>query len=200
MAVQSRFGVARRAAGVTHGRGRVFVKLWPGVGGRLFADPGFVTLQAGDAAVFNQFFGQRRCVAQGDEVFDAGAAAVHGFDDGQEAHVKTQHRVFGVVGDPDDLVWVQARVQRVQHFARAAHAKVQLHVSVTVPRQRGHAVAEVELQAIEGVGHLAAALGHLFVGVTVNIAFDAARNDFSVTVVALCEFDQRRDQQVLALH
>ena len=43
---------------------------------------------------------------------------VHRLDDGQEGHVEAQHPVFGVVGDPGDLVGVQARVEGVQHAAR----------------------------------------------------------------------------------
>ena len=76
-------------------------------------------------------------------VFDARR---DGFDQRQEGEVEEQHLVFGVVGDVDDLVGVQARVERVQHRARAGDRVVELHVAVAVPGERGDAVAGLDAQ------------------------------------------------------
>jgi hypothetical protein len=72
---------------------------------------------------------------------------------GREAQVEEQDLVFRVVGDPHDLVGVQARVQRVQHGPGARRGVVQLHVTVAVPGQRGHAVAEADAALGQRVGH-----------------------------------------------
>ena len=68
-------------------------------------------------------------------------------DQRQEGQVEEQDLVFGMVGDPDDLVGMQARVERVQHRARAGDRVVQLQVAVAVPGQRGDAVAELDAAA-----------------------------------------------------
>ena len=88
-------------------------------------------------------------------MFDCVALAVHGLNDGKEAHVKAQHLVFGMVGNPRDLVWVQTRIDGVQHAAAAADAKVQLKVAIPVPCQGSHAVAEPQLESIKRMGNLA---------------------------------------------
>ena len=111
VAVQNAFGVAGRAAGVAQARCRVFIKHRPVVLRGLGLYQRFVTVQIRDAAVGWQFVG----VAERDVMLNGAAAVVDGFDDGQKRHVKTQHLVLGVVGNPDNLVRVQARVQRVQN-------------------------------------------------------------------------------------
>jgi len=125
---------------------------------------------------------------------------VHRLHQRQEGHVKAQHLVFGVVDDPGNLVRVQAGVDGVQHAARATHAKVHLHVAVAIPGQGRHTVAELQLLGIQCVGQLAGAGRQVAVGVTVDIAFHPARDDFCITVVALGKLDQRRNKQRLALH
>jgi hypothetical protein len=125
---------------------------------------------------------------------------VHGLHQRQEAQVEAQDLVFGVVGDPRDLVGVQARVDGVQHAAAAAHAVVQLQVAIAVPGQRGDAVAEQQLLAVQRIGHLPGTRCDTAPRGAVNIAFDTARDDLAVAVVALDELDQRRDQKRLVLH
>jgi len=196
VAVQRRLGVARGAAGVAHARCRVLIELGPGVVGRVGTDPGLVARQAGDAGIRRQFVG----VAQRHPLLDGRALGMHGLHQGQKVQVKAQHLVFGVVGDPGDLLGVQARVDGVQHAARAAHTEVHLHVAVAVPGQRGHAVAELQAQPVERIGQAACALAQVLVGVAVDVALHAPRDDFGVAMVAFCELDQRRDQQGLALH
>ena len=46
-----------------------------------------------------------------------GQLRVHRLHQRQEGQVEAQHLVLGVVGDPGDLVRVQARVDGVQHAA-----------------------------------------------------------------------------------
>ena len=46
-----------------------------------------------------------------------GQRGVHRLHQRQEGQVEAQHLVFGVVGDPGDLVGMQARVDGVQHAA-----------------------------------------------------------------------------------
>ncbi|MNT51041.1 hypothetical protein D3C72_1879890 [compost metagenome] len=125
---------------------------------------------------------------------------MHRLHQRQEAQVEAQDLVFGMVGDPRDLVGVQARVDGVQHAAAAAHAVVQLQVAVAVPGQGGDAVAEQQLLAIQRIGHLPGARCDVAPGATVDIALDTARDDLAVAVVALDELDQRRDQKRLVLH
>ena len=91
-------------------------------------------------------------------MFDGGAARMHGLHQRQEAQVKTQHLVFCVVGDPGNLVRVQARVDGMQDPARATHAVIDFKVAIAVPGQRGNPVAKRQLQPIQRIGHFAGAL------------------------------------------
>jgi len=63
-------------------------------------------------------------------------------------------------------------------------------VAVAVPGQGGHPGAESELQPVQGIGHLARTPGDILVGVAVQVALDAARNDLAFAMVAFGEFDQ----------
>ena len=98
---------------------------------------------------------------------------------GRKRQVEEQHLVFGVVGDPHDLVRMQARVERVQHRARARHRVVQLHVAIAVPRQRRDAVAEARRRARRARWPCGARGGEVAVGVAVDVALDAARHDLA---------------------
>ena len=60
-----------------------------------------------------------------------------------------------MIGNPDNLVRVQARIERMQHPTRTTHAEIQFQVTVTVPCECGHPVAEGQFQPIQGVGNLA---------------------------------------------
>jgi hypothetical protein len=124
----------------------------------------------------------------------------HGGDQRQEGEVEEQHLVFGVVGDVGDLVGVQARVDGVQHRARARHRVVQLHVAVAVPGQRGHAVAHLDAQTRQRVGHAARTRGQFLVGGAVDVAFDPARHDLAFGVVPFGVNDEGRNQQRLLHH
>jgi hypothetical protein len=123
-------------------------------------------------------------------VLDGGATAVDRLDNRQKRHVKTQHLVFGVVRNPDDLVGMQTWVEGVQDAPRATDTEVQLQVPVAVPGQCRHAVAERQIHAVQGIGHLARACRQVFVGVAMDIAFDPAGDDFSLAVVPIRKIDQ----------
>jgi hypothetical protein len=56
------------------------------------------------------------------------------------------------------------------------------------------------VQAVQRIGHLPRACRHVTPGVAVNVAFNPARDDFGVAMVALGKIDQGGNQQRLALH
>ena len=120
-----------------------------------------------------------------------GATAEYGFDDGQEGHVKAHHLVFGMVGNPDNLVRVQTRVERVQNPTGTAHTKIQLQMAVAIPGQCSHAVTECDFHLIQRIGHLAGPRAHILIGIAVQITFDAPGNHLSLAVVAFREYEQR---------
>jgi hypothetical protein len=76
-----------------------------------------------------------------DEVPDRLDARRDRLDHRQEGEVEEQHAILGVVGDVDDLVGMQARVERVQHRAQSRDRVVELEVAVAVPGERRDAVA-----------------------------------------------------------
>ena len=102
MAVERSLGVARGATGVAHARRRVFIQGRPFVGIGLFAHPTFVADQTWNATVSGQFVG----VAQGHPMLDCGATRMDLLGNRQKRHVKAHDLVFGMVGNPHNLVRV----------------------------------------------------------------------------------------------
>jgi hypothetical protein len=127
---------------------------------------------------------------------DEGLDSIHTrsdrFDQWQKGQIEEQDLVFGVVGDPDHLVRMQARVQRVQHGTRTGHRVVQLHVAVAIPCQRSDAVSELDTAHGQGIGHAAGALGQLAVALAVHVAFNPTRDHLLSAVVALSVHQQVR--------
>ena len=60
-----------------------------------------------------------------------------------------------MVGNPGDLVRVQARIECMQHAPSAADAEIQFQMPVTVPGQRRNTVPECQIQGFQGIGNLA---------------------------------------------
>ena len=102
MAVQRRLGVACGATRVAHARGRVFIQRGPYIVCGLLAHPAFVADQAWNATVSGQFVG----VAQGHPLLDCGASRMDLLGNRQKRHVKAHDLVFGMVGNPHNLVRV----------------------------------------------------------------------------------------------
>ena len=136
----------------------------------------------------------------GDEGLDGLHARGDRLDQRQEREVEEEDGVLRVIGDPHDLVRMQPGVERVQHGAGTRHRVVQLHVAVAVPGERRDTIAEADAVRGQRVGHAARALGEVAVGLAMQVAFDAARDDFLVAVVTLRMGEERRDQQRLLHH
>jgi hypothetical protein len=56
---------------------------------------------------------------------------------------------------------------------------------VAIPRQRPDALARLDAERREGIGHAAGALRKIPIAVTVNVSFDTPRNDFLIAVMAI---------------
>ena len=123
-----------------------------------------------------------------------------GLDQRQEGQVEEQHLVFGVVGDVGDLFRMQAGIDRVQDRAGAGHRVIQFHVAVAVPRQRGNALAHLDAESLQSMGGAPRAPVAVGIGVPVDVAFDPARNDLDVAVMACGKFDNAGDEQGLVHH
>ena len=102
-----------------------------------------------------------------------------------------------MIEDVADLLGKQARVDRVHHGAAPRHRVVQLEVPEAVPRQRRDAIAHCHAQPAQRLRELARAQFGVRVRVAMNAAFDGARNDFGVAVIARRVRQQRRNQQRL---
>jgi len=111
--IQHALGVARGPRGVAQRRGGVFIQLRPviSVGGGLHQV--VIAQQVRDF----RLGGHVRAVCHGDEMPDRLVAMRRCLDQRQKGQVEAQNLVARVVGNPDQLVGVQARVQRVQDQA-----------------------------------------------------------------------------------
>ena len=62
----------------------------------------------------------------------------------QQDVIDDQKPIFGVLDDVDQIVRVEAKVQRVEDATRSWNAEVGLQVGVVVPHERRHAITAVE--------------------------------------------------------
>ena len=116
-------------------------------------------------------------------------------DQRHERQVEQDVPVVGVVDDVGDLLGEQARVDGVAHrpACRRWRSRSRSDGSRSRPAcRRGRSLAP---RGRQRVGELARAAMRVAVGVAVDAAFDHARHDLGVAVVALRVPDQRRDQQ-----
>ena len=175
--IEHALGVARCAGGVAEAAGGIFREVAPAHILRTPVDPDVEGNRA------ELVLGHRVGAGIDDEGFDGFELALDGLDDRQEGLVEDEDLVFGVVGDPGDLLRVEARVDRVQDRADAHGAVPGGHVAFGVPAEGRDPVAEDDAGVLEGRGDL---LGHgveLRVGGARDVAFDAARDDFAVAVL-----------------
>ena len=123
-----------------------------------------------------------------------------GFNDRQEGLVEDQHLVFSVIGDPGNLLRVQARIDRVQHRADPHRAIPGGHVTFGVPAQRGHPVAHADAAVQQRIGHLFGLVEEFGIGHADNIAFHTPGDDFPSGVDAVRVFENSVNRQRPVLH
>jgi hypothetical protein len=86
---------------------------------------------------------------------------------------------------------MQARIDRVQHAARAGNREIEFQMPVARSMPAWRPDRRAPIQATQGVGHLAGAPVQVAIGVPVKVAFDPPRDDFGVAVVPIRVLDQR---------
>ena len=122
VAVQRGFWIASGATGVAHAGCGVFIKARPLVIRRLISYPRLIAHQVCNTSIGRQFID----IAHGHPLADGFALAVHSLNDGKKSHIKAEHLVFGMVGNPSNLIWMQTWIDGVQDTATSAHTKIQL--------------------------------------------------------------------------
>jgi hypothetical protein len=88
------------------------------------------------------------------------------------------------IDDERDLLGKKARVDRVTHGADARRAVIALQMPITVPGQCADPVTRSDIKADQRLRQLFGAFFAIAVGVSMNIAFDTPRDDFSVAEMA----------------
>ncbi len=117
-----------------------------------------------------------------------------------EGGIEEQRLIFGVVGDIDQLIEEQPRVQRVIDPADAGDAVPRLDMTRGVPRHRGDAVAQGEAGTVERMRHPASAAAGLAIIGADDRAFRTAAHDLPVAVIERRVIDDLVDQQRPVLH
>jgi len=95
-----------------------------------------------------------------------------------------------MIGDVRNLLRVQPRVDGVQYRAHTGDTVIRFEVPVTVPRQRRDPVAHPDAAVRQSIRKLARAPVAFPIVVSMNIALDAAGNDFSIAVITVSVADQ----------
>ena len=122
------------------------------------------------------------------------------FHGGQQVEVDEEELILGVVHDVDDLLGKEPRIDRVADRTHAGDAVVEFEVAVAVPGQRADAVAGLDAEREQRLGHLLRALVGVAVGVAVDRPFDGAGDDLGIAVVEGGMLDELRNQKRAVLH
>src|SRR5207245_10879559 len=113
-------------------------------------------------------------------------------DQRDKARIDKEQPVRGVIDYVDDLVFEQPRVDRVADRADARDPVIELEMAKGVPGECPDAVAGSDPQPQQRASEpLRSALG-LAVGISVARAFNSARDDFRVLMIASCMVEYRR--------
>ena len=75
-------------------------------------------------------------------------------NDGKESHIKAEHFVLCVIGNPCNLVRMQTGIDGVQYTATTAYPEIQLQMAIAIPGQSSYAVTERQLGRVQGVRYL----------------------------------------------
>ena len=162
MAVEHAFRVARGTRGVAERAGCLLVQLRPLKISALSRHDLFI-------AEHVRPIGLRHVLAGGhdDPALNTRALASDALDQRPEVGIKKDVAIFSMVDDVDDLFREQPRIDRVTNKARAGGAVIGLHVPVVVPRQRGDAIALLQIPGLHGIGQLPGAEKTVSIGIAV---------------------------------
>ena len=94
-----------------------------------------------------------------------------------------------MIDDVDQLLWKQARVNRMTHVATAGGRVVGFKMAIIIPCQGGNAITLRQVPPRDGVGQLTHATKGLPVGVTMTGVVVGHRNNFGTTVYRFCVLD-----------
>ena len=155
------------------------------------ADERLVVDQPVDARVLRQVHG----VGEGDVVRQGTGLCGEELCQAHERVVEEQGDVLGVIDDVAQLLEREARVDGVEHRAKAGHREVDLEVPLRVPGDGGDAVAPLDAHGLQGVGELADTPGHVAPRGVMRRPLDGARHHLRGRMESRRELDLLRDEQ-----
>ena len=94
-----------------------------------------------------------RAISQDDEAFDVFKLWRQSLDQRDEGQVQHQHARGRMVQDPGDLIWKQARIDRVVNGANAGDAIPGFHMAPSIPGERGDTVTQLDAIALKALGN-----------------------------------------------
>ena len=194
VAVLHALGIAGGTAGVAQARRRIFRHVGPRRIHALGRQQILITeqVQAG--------FRHVGTIRKQHEMLDRGKTWRQFLNQLHKRQIEKQHPVFSVVGDVDDLLFKQARVDGVGNAAHAGNAIPAFDMAPGVPSQRGDAIAGLHAQPPQRARHLLGAAAHSGpVGAMLG-PFAAQRHDLALTMINRRVIDQLAHQQRPILH
>ncbi len=192
--IEHALGIARGAGGVAKDGAGVLFDHRPIEAGLLGRQQGLVTKRVHSAGLEIGLFGQ---ADEGLELRQLRRDPIHHL---RKARIEQQPRGPGVVQDVADLVFEQARIDRVQHGAEAGDGEKHLNVPVGVPGQGRHPVAGLNTQGDQGLGQSLRPASEFGIAIADDIALDRARDDLALAVVPRRVPKNGRGRQRLGLH
>ena len=183
MLVENALGIAGRPRGIAEHAGLALRAL----------DPGII-------AVLGVEQGLERAVVEADVMVDGGPLVLEAVDDRLEQFVVEEDLILGMVGDVDELLVEQARIDRVDDAAHADRAVPGDQVIMVVHGQGADPVAALQAHLLKRLRELPRIACDAGPAGALDPAVGPAGDDFASAVLALGMVDEPRHAQLEILH
>ena len=170
--IKRALGIARGARRIAQAGRCILVHLRPVISGRLAVQQ-LLVAQRVEGVV-------RHMGAVGHDDIDQrrGQLILESFKDRHEGQVHEQNLVARMFDDIGHLLGAQTGVDRVAHGPDAGNGVIKLKMPVAVPCQRGDPVTRLDPHSFQRVGQLRHPRQRFGIGLAMDIAFGANRDDF----------------------
>ena len=181
--VEHTLGISGRAAGVAQHARLALRSL----------DPGIIPVMRGEEiAEFP--------VVEADIMFDAGPLRLEPLDDRRECAVVEKHAIVGMVGDVDQLLVEQARIDRVDDAAHPDRAIPGDQMVMMVHAERRDPVPALQAHRLERLGELAGLAGDPGPVGAGDAPVGPGADHFAASMFTLGMFEHARDPKLEILH
>ena len=178
MGIQHAFRIARRARGVAQAGGGLLREARPHQFGAVLRQQGFVIHRIRQGRLRHLIV-----VDHDDKTAYRGELIGHRFQQFGKTGIQQYIAVFCVLNNVLNLLRIQTWIHGMTNRSQPGNCVIAFKMPVTVPGQCCHAITGFHPQRQQRISQLFTATQGITIGITMNIAFQAATDDFPVAMM-----------------